>query len=224
MMSEISKLYAVKYGESDLSGDRMLSGGDPEIRCPIDFLIYLLRVDSHWILIDAGCLSMPGWEMRQFCPPTEVLDRLGIRAEEIDGVILTHAHRDHAEALSLFPNATVYVQQDVLARDGGRYIPRNMRTVTFEEELWITDSIRAVRIGGHAAGSSVVELYREGKPLYVAVGDECYGEICFETDTPTGASVDPERSRAFLKTYRNWERLYSHAPILPGENGYLRLL
>ena len=223
-MSEISELYAVKYGESTLSGNRMLSGGDPNLRYPIDFLIYLLRLDGRWILIDAGCLSMPGWEMRHFCHPTEVLDRLGVRAEEITAVILTHAHRDHAEALSLFPNATVYVQQDALTHDGGRYIPQDRQIVPFEETLWISDSIRVVWIGGHAVGSSVVELYRCGEPMYVMVGDECYGDICFETNTPTGASIDSDRSLVFLRTYRDWKRLYFHAPILPGKNGYLRFL
>jgi glyoxylase-like metal-dependent hydrolase (beta-lactamase superfamily II) len=223
-MSKIKELYAVKYGESDLRGDMMLSGGDPNLRYPIDFLIYLLRIENRRILIDAGCLSMPGWEMRHFCSPTEILERIGVRAEEISDVILTHAHHDHAEALALFPRATVYVQKEVCLRDGGKYIPKQMRTVTFADELWLFDCLRIVKIGGHARGSSVVELYDDGKPLYVMVGDECYGEICFEKNIPTGASAAPEKSRAFLDIYRSWKRLYSHEPILPGQNGWIRLI
>ncbi len=223
-MSKIEELYAVKYGESDLNGDMMLSGGDPNVRYPIDFLIYLLRIDTHLVLLDAGCLSMPGWEMRHFCSPSEILERLGVRAEEITDVILTHAHRDHAEALKLYSKATVYVQNEVFEHDGGKYIPASMCAVTFADELWLFDCLRVVKIGGHAKGSSVVELYQEGKPLCVMVGDECYGEICFENNTPTGGSADPEQSRAFLDAYRPWKRLYSHEPILPGQNGWIRLI
>ena len=223
-MSKIRELYAVKYGESEMTGDMMLSGGEPNVRYPIDFLVYLLRVEDRLVLIDAGCRSMPGWEMRHFCSPAEILERIGVRAEEISAIILTHAHHDHAEALELFSQATVYLQEEVYERDGERYIPKGMNAVTFSEELWLFDCLRIVKIGGHARGSSVVELYDDGKPLYVMVGDECYGEICFEANLPTGASADPEKSRAFMETYRSWRRIYSHEPILPGKNGWIRLV
>jgi len=43
--------------------------------------------------------------------PDAVLAKVGVRPEEIDTVILTHTHYDHAGATRWFPNATFYLQR-----------------------------------------------------------------------------------------------------------------
>lgn len=47
-------------------------------------------------------------------PPTDVLKAVGLSPEDIEHIIITHAHFDHMGGLKLFPNAKFYIQQSEL--------------------------------------------------------------------------------------------------------------
>ena len=69
-------------------------------------------------------------------------------------------------------------------------------------EFVLTGGVRVVPIGGHAPGSSVVEveLELEGKTK-VLCGDECYSFYNLKNRVPTATCFCPEKSRAFLQRY-----------------------
>lgn len=211
-MKNVDELIALKYADSTIPESWVFEGGSPDVRVPISFVVYLLKAGDRRILVDAGCETMPGFDMRGFISPVEALRKVGVAAEEITDLILTHAHHDHIEAVNRFPNAVVYIQQDELPK-GSKYIPETQKVCTFENEMLVADAARAVCIGGHSTGSSVVECLLDGQPCVIC-GDECYSSQCFERMIPTGSSQCPEKSRAFLQTYaEGYRRFLCHDPI-----------
>ena len=202
-MSAIKRLVALKYGETYIDEGMAYRGGDRSKRLPISLIVYLLETDERKILVDAGCDTMPGFELSSFCSPVEVLGRLGIKADEITDLILTHAHHDHIEGVMHFTGATVYLQQAEYEK-GKKYLPEGTPLVLFEEGLNLCPGVKIVTVGGHSRGSSVVEI-TDGTKTFVVCGDECYSPRCLEEGILTGSSVCPEKSRAFLQTYGTGE-------------------
>jgi N-acyl homoserine lactone hydrolase len=78
----------------------------------------LLEGEGHLALIDTG--FDPSSEIvRRFMPesavkgakhPREVLAKVGLTPEDIDTILITHAHFDHMGNLPAFPNAQVWIQ------------------------------------------------------------------------------------------------------------------
>ena len=99
MMENVLSVTALKYAESTLAERYIFPGGASDKRLPISFTIYLIKTDKHMILVDAGCDTMPGFEMKNFCGPVAALKRQGIMPEDITDVIITHSHHDHIEAV-----------------------------------------------------------------------------------------------------------------------------
>jgi len=79
---------------------------------------YLINTGSHLMLIDAGAAACFGPTAGALAGN---LNAAGYKAEQVDTVLLTHLHGDHAcgiataEGAAVFPNATVYVSDDEAA-------------------------------------------------------------------------------------------------------------
>ncbi len=223
-MSGIKRLTALKYGETYIDEGMAYQGGDRSKKLPISLTIYLLETDGRKILVDAGCDTMPGFELSNFCSPTEVLGRLGIQADEITDLVLTHAHHDHAEATHYFKNATIHIESGEIDA-ARRFIPDTMSVEVFSESKTVGGCAEVVKIGGHSKGSCIVEFDYKGK-RHVICGDECYVRRCLEEGIPTGASYSREKSLEFVKKYgsEQYVTLLCHDhEILKGQNGALEI-
>lgn len=193
------ELTALEYGRSSIPEKMAFEGSESERRRPIVFLIYLIRQRDRLILVDAGFDTMPGWDLQDFVGPVKALERIGISPESITDVILTHTHHDHAEGVRHFKNADIYVQREEYEL-GKRYFSSELKVHLFDDELDLTDRVRAVKIGGHSVGSCIVEV-RLGERTAVIAGDECYLYECIDKRIPTGTSYCPHKSREFIETY-----------------------
>ena len=218
------RVVALKYGQTDLPLRMIYCGNSSEERVPISLTVYLIRIGKRNILVDAGCDTMPNFELRYFCGPVDVLRQYGLAPDDITDVIITHAHHDHIDGVRHFPHATVWIQADEYKK-GKRYIPDTCAIRTYKNSAVVTRELRIQCIGGHSLGSSVVLLKQENEVL-VFCGDECYLPDCLALNIPTGTSRNPQKSRAFIQTYRHppYRALLAHDPrILPEANGYVEI-
>ena len=204
------KITTINYGRSVLPESMIFKGGDKEKTLPITFTVYLIQEDGRSILVDAGCETMPGFEMTDFCGPIKALESIGISPSDITDLIITHAHHDHIECAKYYKNAVVYIQQDEFEK-GSRYLDENKNVTVFGDEQKICKNVTAIKIGGHSNGSCIVEIKHSDK-TYIISGDECYLRECIDKKIPTGASKNPEKSKAFIEKYcdEKYKILYCH--------------
>lgn len=206
------KIHAITYGRSVMPQSMVIAGGDPYTYLPIGLILYVIELENRWILIDAGCDTLPGFDLQDHVSPAQALRNYGIEPNQITDVIITHAHHDHVDGVRYFPRSRIYMQVEEY-RKGKRYIPENAEVHTFTEECIVADCIHVTRVGGHSAGSSIATV-QAGEVQYVFGADECYLPICLEKNIPTGVSSNPQASRWFVSHFSDarYRVLLSHDP------------
>lgn len=202
-MKQVVGYDAVRYAESVLRGDYVFQGGDALQYVPISFTMYVIRTERDYILVDAGCDDLPGFNMENMIGPVEALKRIGLKPDDISKIIITHAHQDHIAGLEHFPYSVVIIQEQEY-KIGKRFIPSTCKIVTFKEEYIVDDCIKVVKIGGHTIGSCIVEFSFMGE-LYIICGDECHTSDCFRKNIPNGISFSLQKSKYFLEKYGTGE-------------------
>ena len=194
-------LYCLKYAESVLPENMAFFDGSKEKVIPISFAIYLIKTVDKNILVDAGCDTMPGFNMKRFYSSAFILRLVGLSSDEITDVIITHAHHDHIEALSHFRKATLHITEEEYL-NGKKYIPDNMPVNVFDDVNIINPQIKVIKWGGHSVGSAIVEI-TNGDEIHILAGDECYVNECITRKIPTGTYHNFEKSKAFVEKYSN---------------------
>ena len=124
-MDTIYEAYALKYAERGAKRPENFMGGDPhDAPMPMDYYVWLLRSPQHTFVIDTGfSREMAGKRKRTYLrTPAEALALMGVDANAVGEVILTHLHYDHAGTFQDFPNAKFHLQDDEMNYATGRYM------------------------------------------------------------------------------------------------------
>lgn len=195
------RVYCLKYAESVLPKSMVFDGGNEKEILPISFVIYLIKSSDRNILVDAGCNTMPGFNMKKYYSPAFVLRQFDLTAKDITDVIITHSHHDHIEAVKHFKNAMIYITKSEY-ESGKNYISENFKVSTFEKELVINPQIKIMEWGGHSKGSSIVEIKTENS-VHILAGDECYSNLNVQNRICTGSFYNKEKSDYFVKKYND---------------------
>lgn len=123
------EVYALKYGGvQNLPSHyaQILEDPNDPHHAPrsLDYFVWLIRGEGRNILVDCGfdhaCGAKRGRKIDRL--PDEAIAKIGTTAAEIDTVIVTHLHYDHAGNFGLFPNAEFLVQDKEVAFATSRYM------------------------------------------------------------------------------------------------------
>jgi glyoxylase-like metal-dependent hydrolase (beta-lactamase superfamily II) len=116
----------------------------------------------------------------------ESLQKLGLAPTDIDLILMTHLHNDHAAGLtggegdrlvSVFPNATIHVSKiewdemrNPNIRSRNTYWKENWKPIqqqveTFEDRFTVLPGIEMIHTGGHSNGHSIIQLTQNGDTI-----------------------------------------------------------
>lgn len=177
-------LWAIPYGQSTFPAQAIQAGADPDERWPFSWQVWLIRDSGRWVLVDTGFDDEALARRRSISPYRTVPDALradlGLSAEDITDVVITHGHWDHVGGVSAYPAARVWIQgaelrwmqerlSDGRARRGGlrqadlealEAIRGAGRLNIIEGDASVTDAVDLHRGGGHTPGVQWVS-YRD---------------------------------------------------------------
>jgi N-acyl homoserine lactone hydrolase len=164
-----------------------------DVGTPISIGVYIWLIEgaSKNVLVDAGCsaefLSGIGFPAKQISTQEQELAKLGLTVDDIDLVILTHLHVDHARDAGKFKQATFVVQKSELEFAANPHpIQAGWFAQVPADRLWIVDGdeeildgIRVLHTPGHTPGTQSVLIETD------------QGRVCLSGQCTIRDNVDP---------------------------------
>ncbi len=111
------EVYAIRYATiPNFRVSSLIQGADTTRRLDIAMMVWLLKgSDGRNVVVDAGFHRadfVTRWKPTNFVPPSEALERAGVKADDVTDVIISHIHWDHLDGIDLFPKARVWIQRE----------------------------------------------------------------------------------------------------------------
>ncbi len=245
-MKKLWKIYSLFYGVLTLPKGVMAAGMDPDLIINVPYTGFLLQNGEENIVVDTGIHQDNIVDGRAWGGYGAVggndyvlkaLDEHGLKPADIDSVIYTHLHNDHAGGLALFPDAKTYFQRDEyinllyqvpgqkVRSDYDKRTPGDMKVLKniymFNGDAVLPNGIELYKIPGHTKGSmAVVVPTSEGR--FIMTGDlphlnQCLFPEMTKMQTLDGSFIDitpaPENMRPYLfnsVVYDHWDAYDSY--------------
>lgn len=203
-MANLWNVYAVKYAERNARtrSDSFLDDDHPAAPHGMDYFVWLLDNGLQRILVDTGYEEAEAERRGRpiLRDPAFALEAVGVQASEIETVIVSHLHYDHAGGLDRFPNAHFHVQQSEMAFATGPcmcdpeirapftadHVCELVRKlflgqVQFHQGVsQVAPGVTVHRVGGHSMGLQVIRVETPSGPLCLASDAAHYYENFLE--------------------------------------------
>ncbi len=176
----------------------------------------LIRGERDY-LVDPGLIMQGG-------PVIGALQQLGVDANEVKDVILTHLHFDHAEGMAAWPMRRTYVHKLETEAPYSQIVAGQLENANLEvldgEEGEIEPGLRWIRTPGHSDG--LITLLVDTDDGLVAIASDCVGplpEYFDQMDLPE--DFGPERDELLAQ----WRKIRDLEPavVIPGHNPPVKL-
>lgn len=184
------ELYAINFArhggrrrdDNFVAPNLFADSADPHLDDPnIYYYVWVARRSDRLFVIDSGFEHRAAAERGRVLSarPAEYLALLGINSDDVDDVILTHLHYDHAGGMSAFSKARFHVQEAEAAYATGRcmchahfrypfdvedvvnFVRLNFEgRVTFHNSVTqLADGLTIHCLGGHTGGMQVARVF-----------------------------------------------------------------
>ena len=211
------EVFALRYAMREARRTEHFLGGDPhDGPMPMDYFLWLIRGPDRVVVVDSGFTAKVAAQRKRVflrCP-VEALALLGVQADTVRDVVLTHLHYDHVGNFHRFPSAEFHLQEPDLHFAVGRHMRYPHLNHTFEVE----DVVGIVRLnyaGRVRLYNGVVELC-PGISLHPAPGHSA-GLQFVRVNTRRGPVVLASDASHFyenIETYRPFPVCVSVADAL----------
>jgi glyoxylase-like metal-dependent hydrolase (beta-lactamase superfamily II) len=234
----VQALYALQNGFMGAPRSLLFYGEFSPERAQIPVACYLIRTTEAAILFDTGLSprAVPGLlrtdPLARFTE-ADLLERrletLGLGPDDVDLVVLSHLHYDHAGGVELFGRAELVAQRDEYAYAhypaaffAPFYYRKNFdlpgrRWRLLEGDTELAPGITVLRTDGHTPGhqSLLVELPETGPVILTA--DACYWQEHLEAERVPGVVWNPTLALHAIKRLKTLARLLG-ARVFPGHD------
>jgi len=232
------EVFAIRYATvARRAADNFLVHDFHEGNMDLDFYFWLIRGEYRNILVDSGfsACSAAARNRSFLLHPDTALARLGLRPQDIDSLIITHLHYDHAGNVDAYPCAQVHIQDAEMQYATGRYMCYNALRhffsvddvatvlkrvyegrVTFHDgDAQIAPGVEVYRIGGHTPGLQIVRVMTQ-RGWIVLASDAMHYYRNFQDENPFPAIVHVDK---MLDGYKRISTLaVADTHIIPGHD------
>lgn len=231
------QVYAIRYGLSKSSVG--LKHAQKKRRNRFSWNYWLIVGEGKRVLVDTGFDDkryLERWRLKRYVSPLSQLSQLGIQADEVTDVIITHAHWDHIDTLKKIPNARVWIQKKELES-----MRKKLKSASFKKGMSVADLKTLARcaeegrlrvlnssqeiypgiavhlVGGHTPGHQVVSVKQEMGDI-VLVSDYMYYQ------RHNRVYLDERELWQTVKSDPNNRLFYKHAAsahyVIPGHDAW----